>query len=157
MSAGGNYGWRIKEGTFLFDTAGPDAPGFVFADSPGLPPGLVDPIAQYDHADSAGAPPSRVAVIGGYVYRGNRLQQMKGQYVFGDYSGRGGPTPQGHLFVLGRNNRVENLTPVNRNPFDLAVLGFAEDHRGELYLLANGTGTLLGTTGVVMKFVRARR
>ena len=157
VSAGGNYGWRIKEGTFLFDTAGPDAPGFVFSDSPGLPPGLVDPIAQYDHADSAGAPPSRVAVIGGYVYRGNRLQQMKGQYVFGDYSGRGGPTPQGHLFVLGRNNRVENLTPVNRNPFDLAVLGFAEDHRGELYLLANGTGTMLGTTGVVMKFVRARR
>jgi glucose/arabinose dehydrogenase len=157
VTAGGNYGWRIKEGSFLFDSAGPDAPGFVFADSPGLPPGLADPIAQYDHADGAGAPPSRVAVIGGYVYRGNRLRQLKGQYVFGDYSGRGGPTPQGHLFVLGRNNRVENLTPVNRNPFDLAVLGFAEDHRGELYLLANGTGTLIGTTGVVMKFVRARR
>ena len=157
VTAGGNYGWRIKEGTFLFDTGGPDAPGFVHADSPGLPAGLIDPIAQYDHADGAGAPPSRVAVIGGYVYRGNRLQQLKGQYVFGDYSGRGGPTPQGHLFVLGRNNRVENLTPVNRNPFDLAVLGFAQDQRGELYLLANGTGTLLGTTGVVMKFVRARR
>ncbi|MBQ5939503.1 sorbosone dehydrogenase family protein [Massilia sp. AB1] len=157
VTAGGNYGWRIKEGTFLFDTGGPDAPGFVHADSPGLPAGLVDPIAQYDHADGAGAPPSRVAVIGGYVYRGNRLQQLKGQYVFGDYSGRGGPTPQGHLFVLGRNNRVENLTPVNRNPFDLAVLGFAQDQRGELYLLANGSGTLLGTTGVVMKFVRARR
>ena len=157
VTAGGNYGWRIKEGTFLFDTGGPDAPGFVHADSPGLPAGLIDPIAQYDHADGAGAPPSRVAVIGGYVYRGNRLQQLKGQYVFGDYSGRGGPTPQGHLFVLGRNNRVENLTPVNRNPFDLAVLGFAQDQRGELYLLANGSGTLLGTTGVVMKFVRARR
>ncbi|MBQ5962034.1 sorbosone dehydrogenase family protein [Massilia sp. ZL223] len=157
VTAGGNYGWRIKEGTFLFDTGGPDAPGFVHADSPGLPAGLIDPIAQYDHADGAGAPPSRVAVIGGYVYRGNRIQQLKGQYVFGDYSGRGGPTPQGHLFVLGRNNRVENLTPVNRNPFDLAMLGFAQDQRGELYLLANGTGTLLGTTGVVMKFVRARR
>ena len=25
VTAGGNYGWPIKEGTFLFDTGGPDA------------------------------------------------------------------------------------------------------------------------------------
>ncbi|MBQ5950186.1 PQQ-dependent sugar dehydrogenase [Massilia sp. ST3] len=156
VTAGGNYGWRIKEGSFLFDPAGPAAPGFVHADSPGLPAGLVDPIAQYDHAD-AGQPASRVAVIGGYLYRSHKLRGLEGRHVFGDYAGTAGPAPNGHLFVLGRNNRVEKLVPVNRVPFGLAVLGFAQDQRGELYVLANGTGTLLGKTGVVMKLVRARR
>jgi glucose/arabinose dehydrogenase len=159
VTAGMNYGWRIKEGSFLFDPNGlpsgtNSGAGFVYADSPGLPPNLVDPFAQYDHADGPGQPASRVAVIGGFVYRGNRVDQLRGRYVFGDYSGTAGA---GHLFILGRNNRVENLVPTNLNPFKLAVLGFGEDQRGELYLLANGTGTLLGKTGVVMKLVRARR
>lgn len=162
LTAGGNYGWRIKEGSFLFDTGGPASPtnpgtSFVYADSPGLPANLIDPVAQYDRADRAGGPPDRVAVIGGYVYRGNRVRDLRDHYVFGDYAGRGGSSPRGSLFVLGRNNRVEHIVPMNRNPFDMAVLGFAQDHRGELYLLANRTGTLLGNTGVVMKFVRARR
>jgi glucose/arabinose dehydrogenase len=162
VMAGGNYGWPVKEGTFLFDgnglgTATDPGAGFVFADSPGQPGNLLDPIAQYDHADGPGQPASRVAVIGGFVYRGHRVDQLRGRYLFGDYSGTAGPTPGGHLFVLGRNNRIENVVPTNMNPFKLAVLGFAQDDRGELYLLANGTGTLLGKTGVVMKFVRARR
>jgi glucose/arabinose dehydrogenase len=162
VTSGGNYGWRIKEGTFLFDTGGPNSAtdpdvgkGFVFADSPGMPAKLIDPIAQYDHADGPDVPETRIAVIGGFVYRGHKVHQLRGQYVFGDYSGEASKTPEGHLFVLGRNNRVENLVPVNRNPLNMAVLGFAQDARGEMYLLANGTGTLLGKTGVVMKIVRA--
>jgi glucose/arabinose dehydrogenase len=154
VTAGGNYGWPVKEGSFLFDPAGtaPGGPGFVVADSPGLPATLIDPIAQYDHTDNAQV--NRAAVIGGYVYHGDRLPQLRDRYVFGDYSGRGGPSPQGNLFVIGRNNQIENLVPTNRNPFDLAVLGFGQDERGELYVLANGTGSLLGNTGVVMKLVR---
>jgi glucose/arabinose dehydrogenase len=162
VTAGGNYGWRTKEGTFLFDTGGPNSAtdpdvgkGFVYADSPGMPANLIDPIAEYDHADGAGAPETRIAVIGGFVYRGHKLHALRGTYVFGDYSGEASTTPEGHLFVLGRNNRVESLVPVNRNPLNMAVLGFGQDARGELYLLANGTGTLLGKTGVVMKLVRA--
>jgi hypothetical protein len=77
--------------------------------------------------------------------------------VFGDYSGEASKTPEGHLFTLGIYNDVENLVPVNRNPLNLAVLGFGQDHRGELYLLANGTGTLTGKTGVVMKITRPSR
>ncbi|EEF24727.1 conserved hypothetical protein [Ricinus communis] len=113
----------------------------------------MDPIAQYDHTDAAGQPAARTAVIGGYVYRGHQLRQLRGQYVFGDYSGSGG----GHLFVLGRNNQVQNLAVAGRDPLGLAVLGFARDDRDELYLLASSTGTLLGKTGVVMKLVRAPR
>jgi hypothetical protein len=71
--------------------------------------------------------------------------------VFGDYTGEASKTPEGHLFTLGRSNEVEELVAVNRHPLDLAVLGFGQDREGELYLLANGTGTLSGKTGVVMR------
>jgi hypothetical protein len=164
VTSGGNYGWHVKEGTFLFDQDGPNSDtdpevgkGFVYADSPGMPAKLIDPIAQYDHADGPDKPETRIAVIGGFVYRGHKLNELRGQYVFGDYSGEASKTPEGHLFILGRNNRIENLVPVDRNPLNMAVLGFGQDHRGELYLMANGTGTLLGKTGVVMKFTRAPR
>ena len=67
---GGNYGWRVKEGTFRFDPAGSScsvaSDGFVFANSPGAPAGLIDPVAQYDHDEG-------VATIGGFVYRGTAL------------------------------------------------------------------------------------
>jgi glucose/arabinose dehydrogenase len=161
VTAGGNYGWHIKEGTFLFDPDGPNSDvdpdvgkGFVFADSPGAPAGLIDPIAEYDHGDGPGMPETRVAVIAGFVYRGDDIRRLRGRYVFGDYTGEASPTPEGHLFTLGINNDVQELVAANRHPLDLAVLGFGQDSAGELYLMANGTGTLTGTTGMVMRIAR---
>jgi len=61
VEPGQNHGWPTKEGTFLFDQNSSD-PGFVFQNSPGSPPGLTDPIAQYDHDEG-------ISVIGGFVYR----------------------------------------------------------------------------------------
>ncbi len=157
---GGNYGWPIKEGTFLFDTGnGRPAPdtgkGYVYQNSPGLPAGLIDPIAQYDHVDGAGLPEIRVSVIGGFVYRGDKIKQLRGKYVFGDYSAEIGEAANGHLYTLGKNNRVEEIQVTGRTALGLAVLGWGIDHDGELYLLANGTGTLNGTTGVVLRLARA--
>jgi glucose/arabinose dehydrogenase len=160
VTGGGNYGWRAKEGSFLFDVGGvstPDNPdgdrGFVFADRPGMTAGMIDPIAEYDHADGPDLPETRVAVIGGFVYRGAQVPLLAGRYVFGDFAGEAGPTPSGHLFTLGTNNQVENLVATNRDPFELAVLGIAEDPAGELYVLANASGSTGGTTGVVLKIV----
>lgn len=43
--SGGNYGWRIKEGTLFFDPNGLGS-GFATPTPPGpVPPGLIDPIA----------------------------------------------------------------------------------------------------------------
>ena len=86
---GGNYGWPIKEGTFLFDGGGSrpsphTGVGFVYADSPGQPTGLIDPAAEYDHADAPATTETRVAVIGGYVYRGRDIAALRGRYLFGD-------------------------------------------------------------------------
>ncbi len=77
---GGNYGWNRKEGTFCFALNG-ILPGFATPTCrAGTPAGLIDPIAQYD---------TRVegfSVIGGFVYRGHKFKQLRGRYVFGDYS-----------------------------------------------------------------------
>ncbi len=163
---GGNYGWPIKEGTFLFDNngGGVDAHGFVYQHSPMLPAGLIDPIAEYDHSDHEGTPgdvESRVAVIGGFVYRGDKIKGLRGQYVFGDYSGELFTPLQakGHLYTLGKNNRIETLQLFGRSSLGLAVLGWAHDHDGELYLLASSSGTLNLTkdgqpAGVVLKLTK---
>jgi glucose/arabinose dehydrogenase len=159
IEKGGNYGWPIKEGTFLFDSTQPGraGEGFVWSNAPGSPSGLMDPIAEYDHADGEtppfhSSPDTRVAVIGGFVYRGHKIRAVQGRYVFGDYSGEIGTPVAGHLYVLnGSGHKIEQLNIQGRSQLGLAVLGFAQDHKGDLYLLANQTGTLLGITGVVLR------
>ncbi|GGZ01444.1 PQQ-dependent sugar dehydrogenase [Pseudoduganella plicata] len=145
--AGGNYGWRIKEGSFLFDANG-TGPGFVYQSSPGLPAGLIDPIAEYDHADGVGAPVARQAVIGGFVYTGTSMPALSGQYVFADYVGSGG---SGTLLTLGPRNVVQKLNVMRREPLGLSILGMGQDAAGELYLLTSGGGRLTGTSGAVMR------
>jgi glucose/arabinose dehydrogenase len=155
VMAGGNHGWPVKEGTFLFDGGGA-GPGFVTADSPGRPAGLLDPVAQYDHASPVTGVSEGIAVVGGFVYRGRRVEALRGRYVFGDYS-RAFARPQGRLFALGHEpcgstpRCVQELAVEGRSSLGLAVLGFGRDARGELYLLGSETGVVAGTTGVVLR------
>jgi glucose/arabinose dehydrogenase len=150
--AGGNYGWRIKEGSFLFDANG-TAGGFVHTARRGAPAGLVDPVAEYDHRDGAGQPVLRQAVIGGFVYGGKAIAALRGQYVFADYSGNGGT---GTLLTLGVRNAVERLVAPKRNPLGMPVLGLAQDAAGDIYVLGNAEGTTRGNTGVVLRLGRSR-
>lgn len=154
---GMNYGWPVKEGTFLFDgfLGNRAGTGYVFQNSPGSPAGLVDPIAEYDHNDNPTvlhqAPSLRQAIIGGFVYRGDKVDSLRGKYVFGDYGSATNPI-EGHLFILrGPGHQIQQLAVEGRSPLGLAVLGFTQDRHGELYLLASQTGTVLGTTGVVLR------
>jgi glucose/arabinose dehydrogenase len=74
ITLGGNYGWAVKEGTFLFDRSN----GTIGANSPGSPPGLIDPITgtqgtlQYDHGDG-------ISITGGFVYRGSGIPELFGK------------------------------------------------------------------------------
>lgn len=159
---GMNYGWPVKEGTFLFDgfLPGRAGTGYVFQNSPGSPAGLVDPIAEYDHGDGEVAPLHsgvhvRQAIIGGFIYRGDKVEALSNTYVFGDYGSNTSPI-QGHLFILrGASHQIQELAVEGRTQLGLAVLGFARGHDGELYLLGSQTGTVLGTTGVVMRIAEA--
>ena len=83
---GGNYGWAIKEGDFLFNRGN----GTIGARSPGDPAGLIDPISgmlgtlEYDHGDG-------ISITGGFVYRGTAIPELFGKYVFGDLALRASP------------------------------------------------------------------
>ena len=140
VTPGGNYGWNVKEGSFFFDPNGEGA-GFVTDQPPpgGVPPGLVDPIAEYDHDEG-------IAVVGGFVYRGTAVPELVGRYVFGDHGSEEG----GRLFVLDQTDTIEELG-VAGEVFTQRVLGFGRDAAGELYVLANDTGTPFGATGAVLR------
>jgi len=152
--AGGNYGWRLKEGRFYFDSNGPTADGFVTNMNPGVPPGLIDPVAQYDHDEG-------IALIGGFVYRGSALPQLQGHYVFGELARSF--SSDGRLFYLRRKDIVRDGRTVRSSPAEfrlegqpalgLFLLGFGEDASGEIYVLASSTGVPSGGTGVVLKMV----
>jgi glucose/arabinose dehydrogenase len=155
---GENHGWPYKEGTFFFQVDPATNRGFVTnVDPGGIPAGLAEPLAQYDHGEG-------ISVIGGFVYRGNKIKALRGRYVFGDYARRFGGN-NGRLLHLadpfthrGRNGSPPASGKIVEFKIDgqpagvgLSVLGFGEDRRGELYLLANATGVPAGTTGVVLK------
>lgn len=141
--AGGNYGWNVKEGSFWFDGAG----SIVSAPVRPVPPGLVDPIAEYDHDDGS-------AVIGGYVYRGTDLPGLTGSYVFGDWGSFG--SPSGRLFHLTEGNEVREFRiGESDRPLGLWVKGFGQDATGELYVFGSRTLGPAGMTGRMLKVVPA--
>lgn len=142
--AGGNYGWNVKEGSFCFDPNDAD-PGFVHECGPDdVPEGseLIDPIAEYDHDEG-------IAVVGGFVYRGDQIPNLRGRYVFGDFFHPA--TSSGRLFYLQDKREIRELQLAGRETLDRSLLGFGQDAGGELYVLANSTGTPFGDTGVVLR------
>ena len=155
LQIGGNFGWAIKEGDFLFNrVTGPNgAAGTVGPRSPGSPLGLIDPISgtggtlEYDHQDG-------ISITGGFVYRGRALPQLFGKYVFGDLALRNAPPRvDGRLFYadLESGEIKEFLLPQFANgqlPNGLTVHGFGEDAAGELYALVTNTPSN-GSGGIV--------
>lgn len=141
VNKGDNLGWPVKEGSFLFDMNGGGS-GFVFADSPGVPAGMVDPVAQYDHDEG-------VVVIGGFVYRGKHIPPLSGRYVFGEFARTF--NNDGRLFFLDDSDAIQEFNFVGKAGLGRSLLGFGQDNEGEIYIMANSTGTPFGQSGVVLK------
>lgn len=135
--SGGNYGWPVKEGSFLFDMNGAGR-GFTTDFSPGVPAGLIDPVAEYDHDEG-------ISITGGFMYRGNRVKDLRDSYVFGDWLRR--------LFHVTDDGSIAELVPVGG--VAVRITGFGQDRKGELYLLGQEGFAPVGTTGVVQRIVAA--
>jgi glucose/arabinose dehydrogenase len=106
---GGNYGWRVFEGTRCTGN-GP---------APCDPAAFTPPIVEYDH--SLG----RCAITGGYVYRGAQQALPAGTYVFADFCTGEILTPAGGAVAVLLDT-------------DLGVSSFGEDEAGEIYVVALG-------------------
>jgi glucose/arabinose dehydrogenase/plastocyanin len=157
VTAGGNYGWRIKEGTHCFDPDAPSNPPATCPDTAEDGKELIDPIIEYSHEEIASS-----VIVGGYIYRGSRAPSLAGQYIFGDYS-RDRTKPQGVLFSASKSG--EGLWPIRElrakiddgEAGDLGrfVLSFGEDADHELYVTVIEVGGPTGVTGVVYRFAGA--
>lgn len=138
VTNGGNYGWRLKEGSFFFEPDG----GFptTLPVTP-IPPDLVDPIAEYDHDDGN-------TVLGGYVYRGTTVPQLVGRYLCGDWSGR-------LFFIDDEGVLMELKIGTDDRALGFRVKGFGEDIQGEVYIFGTIAVGPSGDTGRVLKIVPA--
>ncbi len=164
---GGNYGWAIKEGDFLFNrTNGPAGAAGTIGNppgnrSPGLPAGLIDPISgpqgtlEYDHNEG-------ISITGGFVYRGAAIPELYGKYVFGDLALQAAPVrANGRIFFADLQQGVIRAFPWFQFggsailPNGLTVHGFGQDADGELYALVTNTSAN-GTGGIVYKIVPIR-
>jgi glucose/arabinose dehydrogenase len=115
-AAGLNFGWSQREGTHRYKGA--------------RPAGAVDPVYEYSHADGG------IAVTGGYVYRGKRIPNLVGAYLWADEA-------RGHVIAL----QVQGGHVLKSRPLDAVVntglSSFGEDNAGELYALDLGGGRVL--------------
>ena len=114
VEAGGNYGWRVFEGTRDFDDSANTLPLSTFT----------PPVFEYDHSEG-------VAVIGGYVYRGNLLPSLQGRYLYSDFG-------SGTVWALDYDgvNVLSNDVIANAS----SPASFGEDNQGEVYIVSLNGG-----------------
>jgi len=106
---GGNYGWNLREAKHKFGPGGS-----------GPREDLIDPIFEYHHKVGK-------SITGGHVYRGQRLPQLAGKYIYADYV-------TGKLWALAydaKAGRVAGNHPIPGGK--MPVLSFGEDEPGEVY------------------------
>lgn len=117
ITKGGNYGWNRREGLHPFSKKGV-----------GPRPDLIDPVWEYHHDLGK-------SITGGGVYRGKRLPEIEGRYLYADYV-------SGRIWAL-RYDSATFRTVANHPLKDhgMPIHSFGEDEKGEMYLLtASPTG-----------------
>ncbi|WP_114783040.1 PQQ-dependent sugar dehydrogenase [Botryobacter ruber] len=115
ITNGGNYGWRIMEGTLCYNPAANCPTG-----------GLVLPVFEYVNSASTGE-----SITGGFVYKGQQLPGMVGNYVYGDYI-----TKKVWALSFNDNGTAAGNELLLTAPFSIST--FAETRNGELLVIAYG-------------------
>lgn len=132
VQKGKNYGWRAKEGSFLFD---PQTGLIGSINNFTNINNYIDPLVEYDHDQGY------ANVIGGHVYRGQAIPELTGSYVCGDYGAIF--SNSGSLFYIDSTLNELKILQIGLDNRNLLtdVRGFSYDASGELYFVGNGTTT----------------
>ncbi len=112
---GGNYGWSIREAHELL------RPGVELGPSPILPTRIA-----LSHADAA-------SVTGGFVYRGQKLKSIAGQYLFGDWV-------NGRIWSVPLDDHSPHVEVASGQ---LRIIAFAPDRDGEPLIVNHLAGTTM--------------
>lgn len=124
---GGNYGWRVMEGSQPHNTSDPK------------PAQTINPISEYPHAEG-------ISITGGFVYRGTQVPSLDGKYIFADWTG---PVWQ---LTEGKNGKWDReKLNISQDAGYWHIYSFGEDSKGEIYLL---TVVLDGEKGVLYKIAQ---
>ncbi len=109
VQRGGNYGWSIMEG-----------PQPVHAEARRGSGPILPPLKAHPHSEAA-------SITGGFVYRGKRLPELAGAYIYGDYQ-------TGNVWGLRmEGDSIVWQRELARTPLHLVAFGEASD--GELFLV----------------------
>ncbi len=109
IQRGGNYGWSVQEGSHPF------RPERRLGPSP-----ILKPVVEHGHSDFR-------SITGGFVYRGKRLPEIAGTYVYGDYdTGR----------IWGFRHDGDQVSE-HRELVDTSfrIIDFGQSHQGEIYVM----------------------
>src|ERR1043166_8350907 len=116
VQRGGNYGWSILEGSHQ-----PAKPDGKHGPTPILPPTF-----EHPHSEAA-------SITGGCEYRGKRLPELFGSYIYGEWETR-------KIWELRHDGtRVTKARELVTPPY--RIVSFGEDNEGELYIVDFG-GTI---------------
>lgn len=118
VTKGANLGWNTMEGNQCFSPP-----------SGCNPAGLTMPIFTYDHSQND------QSIVGGFVYRGARIPQLAGTYVFGDFI-------TGRIWGLAQNAQG-NWTRTTLLQSGFNISSFGQDQAGELYVVNYSGGAVL--------------
>lgn len=116
VEKGGNYGWSVVEGRQPVNQSWPRGPTPILL-----------PMAEHPHSEAR-------SLTGGFVYRGTRLQNLVGHYIYGDYV-------TGKMWAL--SAAAEPLSP----PTEIAntpiqIIAFGETPSGDLLILDYVNGNI---------------
>ena len=109
IERGGNYGWNLREGRHPFGPGGS-----------GPRPDLIEPIWDYHHDVGK-------SITGGHVYRGKRLPELAGGYLYADWV-------SGQIWALWYDHEKKQVTAnrtIRSNKMPIITFGEADD--GEVY------------------------
>jgi uncharacterized repeat protein (TIGR03806 family) len=109
VQRGANYGWSILE---HLQSVNPDYPRG--------PTPIVPPTAAHSHTESR-------SITGGYVYRGTRLPDLVGTYLYGDYV-------TGKIWGLD-GDASDPGEPVELLGTPIQIICFGQDQQQELYVV----------------------
>ena len=117
VTRGGNYGWRVMEGSHCYNPA-TSCPT----------EGLALPVMEYRHEEG------RCSIIGGYVYHGRAMPALGGVYLYGDFC-------SGEVFAFRRfGDGGIGAAPTVLLKTSFRISSFGQDEEGEVYVLDHGGG-----------------
>jgi len=128
ITKGANAGWAYYEGKQLAKPLYPSQSTILT----NPPPGLTVPIQDYAHGSGTSQGNS---VSGGIVYRGSRISQLYGAYVFGDYT-------SGNIWFLRYDG--SNTVPFQRIAGASGPVAFGRDPRNGDVLVAQINNNQIG-------------